>query len=161
MGLFDNKKKKSNEMTLPLLSSIADVVTSVGSGFAQGFEKAIDSGASLASWYARLAGMDNAERKLNEFIAKDLIGDGSRMAETDAKVLEGKKPLNYNGEMYYITGDSIGYDITKRYTFINDIRALGFSTPYDASIKDGTTVKSRLKYYTYYNGEWYPSKKSN
>ena len=81
MGLFDNKKKKSNEMTLPLLSSIADVVTSVGSGYAQGFEKAIDAGASLASWYARLAGMDNAERKLNEFIAKDLIGDGSRMAD--------------------------------------------------------------------------------
>lgn len=81
MGLFDNNKKKSNEMTLPLLSSIADVVTSVGSGYAQGFEKAIDSGASLVSWYARLAGMDNAERKINEFIAKDLIGDGSRMAD--------------------------------------------------------------------------------
>lgn len=82
-------------------------------------------------------------------------------AETDAKVLEGQKPLNYGGEMYYITGDAIGYDITKRSTFINDIRKLGFSTPYDASIKNGTTVQSRMKYYTYYNGLWYPSEKSN
>lgn len=73
--------QKWGEMTTPLAATIADVVTSVGSGYAQGFEKAIDAGASLASWYARLAGMDNAERKLNEFIAKDLIGDGSRMAD--------------------------------------------------------------------------------
>ena len=117
-------------------------------------EKYMDSASELGREYAEY--FRNMYR-----IGYEEAKEEQSKTETDAKVLEGKQPLNYNGEMYYITGDSVGYDITKRDTFISDIRALGFSTPYDASIKDGTTVISRLKYYTYYNGEWYPSKKSN
>lgn len=127
MGLFDNNKKKSNEMTLPLLSSIADVVTSVGSGYAQGFEKAIDAGASLASWYTRLLGMDNAERKINEFIAKDLIGDGSRMAD-------------YFEQRGSVLGDKARSVLSAGGSFLNQSQALN---PGLALIAQPTYVETR------------------
>ncbi len=77
--------KRSQEMTTPLVSSvlatIGDAASSVARGYAKGIENMVDRGASMGTWYARLFGMDEAERKLNEFIARDLVGDGSRAAD--------------------------------------------------------------------------------
>ena len=107
--------------------------------------------------------------------------------QADAKILEGKEYVSYEGEHYKILNklDPNANEITKNDSFTDQLKAHGFSGPYDDNIPNGTTFKIQRDasgkdqrnvwdyvmfvqwftlptstwYVTYYNGEWYRSEK--
>lgn len=100
--------------------------------------------------------------------------------ETDAKVLEGRTPVEYNTQKWRITGEAMKPADVYDDDFMEALKAIQIVTPtpgtaapgaasysrvaitdpYDEKLRNGMTVKVGEKAYTFYNGDWYPSEKS-
>lgn len=101
--------------------------------------------AAFERWYAEnAAATEEAEAEYEQM-------------EKDAAVLEGRVPLERRGQKWRITGDAVDSETAYSKDFRKQISTIGFATPYDEGIENGTTIKAGGKHYTYYNGEWYPS----